>query len=294
MTKLKLVAISAIPVVVILVVLAVQHQILVKERNDNQALRQQIEEMAKLEAENDRLSNSIARANSETPPPTSPPPELLRLRGEVGVLRRQLEWAQQPQLHEAQQLMNVTPSRGPSRLLRAVAAADSVEGDLRSQGKHWVVTTGEIKVGALAQDRLYGRKDQPEGRGALGRVVSIGTGDNDQPVATVDFGRGYSVSINLSELAPVSEVGAADSTEGLLLAQGKSWVSASGEITVGAFVADILDGRRDQPEGRGAIGKIVSISTGDIGQPVAVVDFGRGYSPGIYLSELAPVSVAPR
>ena len=37
------------------------------------------------------------------------------------------------------------------------AAADSVEGQLRSQGKHWTKTSGEIKVGAYVQDILEGR-----------------------------------------------------------------------------------------------------------------------------------------
>jgi hypothetical protein len=87
-----------------------------------------------------------------------------------------------------------------------VAAADSVEGQLRSQGKHWVQTTGEITVGAYVQDILEGRLDQPKGRGAIGKVVSISTGNNDVPGAVVDFGRGYSVGINLSELSLVSVV----------------------------------------------------------------------------------------
>jgi hypothetical protein len=87
-----------------------------------------------------------------------------------------------------------------------VAAADSVEGQLRSQGKRWVPTTGEITVGAYVQDTLEGRLDQPKQRGAIGKVVSVSTGKNDVPGAMVDFGRGYSVGINLSELALVRVV----------------------------------------------------------------------------------------
>jgi hypothetical protein len=87
-----------------------------------------------------------------------------------------------------------------------VAAPDSVEGQLRSQGKRWVQTTGEITVGTYVQDTLEGRLDQPKGRGAMGKVVSISTGNNDVPGAVVDFGRGYSVGINLSELALVRVV----------------------------------------------------------------------------------------
>ncbi len=86
------------------------------------------------------------------------------------------------------------------------AAADSVEGQLRAQGKHWVKTAGEITTGAYVQDILEGRLDQLEGRGAIGKVVSVSTGDNGQKVAKVDFGRGYSVGISLTELSLVKIV----------------------------------------------------------------------------------------
>lgn len=56
---------------------------------------------------------------------------------------------------------------------------------------------------------------------------------------------------------------------------------------------DILEGRLQQPKGRGAIGTVVSVDMGNHGVPVATVDFGRGYTVGIYLSELSVVSVGP-
>jgi hypothetical protein len=83
-----------------------------------------------------------------------------------------------------------------------VAAPDSIEGQLRSQRKHWVRTTGEITVGAYVQDILEGRLNQPKGRGALGKVLSLSTA-NGKPATTVDFGRDYSVPIFLSELCLV-------------------------------------------------------------------------------------------
>jgi hypothetical protein len=98
------------------------------------------------------------------------------------------------------------PARDTPWTSSQLAAADSIEGQLRSQGKRWVQTTGEINVGAYVQDILEGRLDQPRGRGAIGQVVSISTGNNDVPAAEVDFGRGYSVGINLSELALVNVV----------------------------------------------------------------------------------------
>jgi hypothetical protein len=88
-----------------------------------------------------------------------------------------------------------------------------------------------------------------------------------------------------------SEVAAVDSVEGQLRSQGKRWVQTTGVITEGAYVQDTLEGRLGQPKGRGAIGKLVSISTGNDGVQAAVVDFGRGFAPGINLSELSLVSV---
>ena len=87
-----------------------------------------------------------------------------------------------------------------------VAAPDSVEGQLRAQGKHWVKIAGEIAAGAYVQDILEGRQGQPKGRGALGKVVFVNTGDNGVRAAMVDFGRRCSVGINLSELSLVGIV----------------------------------------------------------------------------------------
>jgi hypothetical protein len=83
---------------------------------------------------------------------------------------------------------------------------------------------------------------------------------------------------------------APDSIEGKLRAEGKHWKSTSGEIEVGSYVKDKLEGRLGQPEGRGAIGKVLLISSAS-GVPAAKVDFGRGYTPGIKLSELSPVKI---
>jgi hypothetical protein len=79
-----------------------------------------------------------------------------------------------------------------------------------------------------------------------------------------------------------------------LRAQGKQWTSAPGQITAGDLVEDILDGRHDQPEGRGAIGKVISVSMDENKSPGAMVDFGRGYTVGISLAELSKVSLASR
>jgi hypothetical protein len=86
------------------------------------------------------------------------------------------------------------------------AAPESVEGQLRSQGKRWVRTQGPITVGAYVQDILEGRFGQPKGRGAIGKVTLISRGENGVEAAMVDFGGGNAAGINLSELSRVELV----------------------------------------------------------------------------------------
>src|SRR5439155_2570254 len=63
-----------------------QHQAQNGLRHDNQALHQQV---GALQSDNDRLSNLVAQANAGPLVQANPSDELLRLRGEVGALRRQ-------------------------------------------------------------------------------------------------------------------------------------------------------------------------------------------------------------
>ena len=94
MTKLKLGIITAV-VTVAAIPLWTQHRSLTKLRQENESLRQQTQQFAVLFAENERLSNLVAKANSQGARDQSS--ELLKLRGEVGVLTRQLtEAATQP------------------------------------------------------------------------------------------------------------------------------------------------------------------------------------------------------
>ncbi len=58
-------------------------------REKDKALVEQTDRVTQLEAENKRLSDLIMDAKSSAPQPSEPPRELLRLRGEVGVLRQQ-------------------------------------------------------------------------------------------------------------------------------------------------------------------------------------------------------------
>jgi hypothetical protein len=84
-----------------------------------------------------------------------------------------------------------------------VAAADSVEGQLRAAGRHWERTEGQPLAGGYVQDILQGRMNQPKGRGSIGKVVFVNGNDGGSASATVDFGQGFIVGIACSELAPI-------------------------------------------------------------------------------------------
>jgi hypothetical protein len=66
-----------------------QHQALIKLRQQNESLSQQEERLASVQADNVRLSNLIAKARTTSEPTTNNLEELMKLRGEVGILRRQ-------------------------------------------------------------------------------------------------------------------------------------------------------------------------------------------------------------
>jgi hypothetical protein len=69
--------------------LGVEHQARLRLGEQNKVLQQQFDQMASLAAENERLSNLVAQASRVQALPDDQSRELLRLRGEVGVLRQQ-------------------------------------------------------------------------------------------------------------------------------------------------------------------------------------------------------------
>jgi hypothetical protein len=69
--------------------LAIEHQARLGLAGEHQALEQQLVKMAELIARNADLSKRIAQANEPKPLPPDQLSELLRLRGQVGVLRLQ-------------------------------------------------------------------------------------------------------------------------------------------------------------------------------------------------------------
>jgi RNA polymerase sigma factor (sigma-70 family) len=75
--------------------LAMQHQQKTQLRNENVRLRQQVEQFAGLQQENERLSNLLAKVNrpSGESQTDQHKRELMKLRGEVGTLRRTVDEA---------------------------------------------------------------------------------------------------------------------------------------------------------------------------------------------------------
>jgi hypothetical protein len=90
-------------------------------------------------------------------------------------------------------------------------------------------------------------------------------------------------------LPAAPDVPAVDSVEGKLLSEGKRWERIGGLPMAGGYVQDIMQGRLDQPKGRGRVGMVVSMAANEQGRPVATVDFGHGYIIGISASELSAV-----
>jgi RNA polymerase sigma factor (sigma-70 family) len=89
MTKLQTGIIGAIALVAA-IPLAVQRQTQSQLREENASLRQEVAAIHALRAENSRLSNLVAQASKPAPPASEDQRhELMKLRGEVGVLRQQ-------------------------------------------------------------------------------------------------------------------------------------------------------------------------------------------------------------
>lgn len=86
MTKAKI-ALGAIAAATVTVPFFVQQRSLTEVRAENASLRQRVEQLAQTTVDNERLSNLLAQAKSSTSEDVG---ELLRLRGEVSGLRRQL------------------------------------------------------------------------------------------------------------------------------------------------------------------------------------------------------------
>ena len=87
------------------------------------------------------------------------------------------------------------------------ALPGSIEYSLISSNQSWIEISDPITIGTYVEDLLTDRSNQPEGRGLIGIVTDTGFDeDYGVMVATVYFGRDYSVGIVFPELTAVQVV----------------------------------------------------------------------------------------
>lgn len=88
MTQLKVGIAGALIVAGVATPLVLEHRSQARLREDTQALQRRLDQMAALQRENERLSAPVAPGGSTPGDSSHPSRELLKLRGEVGMLRR--------------------------------------------------------------------------------------------------------------------------------------------------------------------------------------------------------------
>jgi hypothetical protein len=139
MTKLKLAA-GAIVIAGVGTPLVLERQAQAELRQDNQALRQQVEQAASLSTENQQLASLIAPATSRE----SPSDELTRLRAEAANLRQQQA---QMATTGARQTAQLRPAPTNDYLLKAAYTnAGFAAPDSALQTMMWAGSMGDAKA----------------------------------------------------------------------------------------------------------------------------------------------------
>jgi hypothetical protein len=155
MTRLTLGLVGVIAVTGIAGSLVIRHTGQVKLRERAEASRQQAEEMARLSAENERLSNLVARTVSSQALPPDQLRELLKLRGQIGLLRQAV--GEQAQLQAANQQLRAGLATAEQQLAEARAApnfwakeqlafAGYAEPEAALKTSLWAMNNGDIKA----------------------------------------------------------------------------------------------------------------------------------------------------
>jgi RNA polymerase sigma factor (sigma-70 family) len=153
--------------------LVIQHQNITRLREEKGALRQQADQLAELRAENERLSNQVAQANTTPALSDAQLQELVRLRGEVTRLRdmtnaigqlreenRQLQARQavRPESSAAQS----PPDVPPQDIYARASWKNAGFADARSafQTSVWALANGDAQTygASLSPDMLQAKK----------------------------------------------------------------------------------------------------------------------------------------
>src|SRR5438105_302289 len=159
-TTVQKALISATVAVAIVTPLVIQHQAQV-------TLRQQNEQLASLPAENNRLSNLLAEARIAPDPATNYLNELMKLRGEVGILRRQTNDVN-TLLAENQRLKSALASAATNDATVTVAAKESwafqgyADPESAFQSAFWSMNQGDATtlLASLAPEGRESKKVQ--------------------------------------------------------------------------------------------------------------------------------------
>jgi RNA polymerase sigma factor (sigma-70 family) len=145
-TKLKL-ALSALVVAGVITAFVIQHQTREKLRTENESLTQQL---AQLQADNKSLSNQLASAGNSKSLSDEQFAELLRLRGEITLLRQQQKVL--PVVAQSQ-----TNSLPDPQIIQIHAKARFISlptGDLQALGVQWMSEAQGVKSGLLAEEQF--------------------------------------------------------------------------------------------------------------------------------------------
>ena len=179
---------------VLAVWLAVEHQRRLRLGDEHGALEQRVSQMAALRESNVRMSDLVARATSARSAPDDEFGELLRLRGEVGVLRQQtaeLETvrSENRQAHAALEGTRTRSARAPdsgatadywprdSWEFRGYATADAAlqttlwaadNGDLKTLA---AATTGDVQK--ILESEVGGKSEGEAAARAMDHVVGV-------------------------------------------------------------------------------------------------------------------------
>jgi len=129
MTKLKIAVAGAVLVALIATPVVVQQGWLKKARVENAELRQKVDQLAALQAENEQLSNTLSAISPGAAPSQSQIRELARLRNEVGMLREKtnemgLAAEKNTVLINGMNVANASGFRGGKRVFRGITMAE--------------------------------------------------------------------------------------------------------------------------------------------------------------------------
>src|SRR5690242_403041 len=150
MTKLKLGVIGAVAVASVATPLVIQHQAQVKLREQNQSLREQVEHLSQLKTENARLADLVAEANRAQALSKDQLSELMKLRGEVGMLRKQRKEVEKQSflVHD-----ETSPAAEPPKVLSSQtiprdswAFAGYATPEAALQSVAWAMSRGDVKT----------------------------------------------------------------------------------------------------------------------------------------------------